>query len=60
MLLFYNFKILNLLIVDFSDHYEINNIFMNKIKIWSAEFEFPIVYTVSSVFPHPISIFTTI
>ena len=25
----------------------------------SVEFELPIVYTVSSVFPHPISIFTT-
>ncbi len=27
--------------------------------IRSAEFESPIVYTVSSMFPHPISIFTT-
>ena len=28
------------------------------ISIGSAEFELPIVYTVSSGFPHPISIFT--
>ena len=29
------------------------------IFIQSVEFELPNVYTVSSVFPHPISIFTT-